>query len=168
VRPTLRAYQFQSFPDRAKAPLPADRVAALPWLIAGRLLFAPFPPRDGGPTADEADAIQAMGERLDRNRRAGLLPDGVAFWFSPIDGRATPLSAGQAWLRLKVMQQVVVDIKLMQAMGRVVPLILLAPIEPGRHRVLTRRAATACDALVSSKTRRHVPVRRRGHEVVAA
>jgi hypothetical protein len=48
VRPTLRAYQFQSFPDRAKAPLPADRVAALPWLVAGRLLFAPFPPRDGG------------------------------------------------------------------------------------------------------------------------
>jgi hypothetical protein len=120
--------------------MPADRAAQQPWLIAGRLLFAPFAPRDGGPTTGEAEAIQAMGVRLERDRRAGLLPDCVAYWFSPIDGRTTPLTAGQAWLRLKVMQQVVVDMKLMQAMGRVVPLTLLSPTVPGRHRVLTRRA----------------------------
>jgi hypothetical protein len=58
VRPTLRAYQFQSFPDRAKAPLPADRVAAQPWLIAGRLLFAPFASRDTGPTALETEGAR--------------------------------------------------------------------------------------------------------------
>jgi hypothetical protein len=98
-----------------------------------------------------------MGERLGRDRRAGLLPDSVAYWFS-IDGRATPLTAGQAWLRLKVMQHVVVDMKLMQAMGRVVPLTLLAPIEPDRHRVLTRRAATAPDVPISKARRRREAV----------
>jgi hypothetical protein len=116
----MRAFPDSSFSDRSRAPMPADRAAAQPWLVAGQLLFAPFAPRDGGPTGEEVDAIQAMGERLDRDRRAGLLPDSVAYWFGPIDGRTTPLTVGQAWLRLKVMQHVVVDMKLMQAMGRVI------------------------------------------------
>jgi hypothetical protein len=120
--------------------MPADRAAQQPWLVAGALLFAPFAPRDGGPSAGEADAIQAMGKRLERDRRAGLLPNSTAFWFSPIDGRATPLTANQAWLRSRVMQNVVVDLRLLEAMGRVVPLTLLNPTVPGHHRVLTRRA----------------------------
>jgi hypothetical protein len=121
--------------------MPADRAAQQPWLIAGRLLFAPFAVRDGGPSAGEADAIQAMGKRLERDRRAGLLPNSMAFWFSPINGRATPLTANQAWLRSRVMQNVVVDLRLLEAMGRVVPLTLLNPTVPGHHRVLTRRVA---------------------------
>ena len=43
----MRAYDT----DWSKAAMPADRVAAQPWLIP--LLFAPFAPRDGGPTAGE-------------------------------------------------------------------------------------------------------------------
>jgi hypothetical protein len=139
----LRRYEDRDFPARDLAVMPAARAALLPWLIAGRLLFAPFAPRDGGPTAGEAEAIEAieaMGERLDRDRRAGLLPDSVAFWLSPVDGRITPLTASQAWLRIRVLQHVVVDMRLLQAMGRVVPLTLLSPTVPGRHRVLTRRA----------------------------
>jgi hypothetical protein len=162
----MRAFPDSSFSDRSRAPMPADRAAAQPWLVAGQLLFAPFAPRDGGPTGEEVDAIQAMGERLDRDRRAGLLPDSVAYWFCPIDGRTTPLTVGQAWLRLKVMQHVVVDMKLMQAMGRLYPLTLMAPTEPGRHRVLTRRAPAAPD-MPASKARRPVTVRLR-RDVVAA
>jgi hypothetical protein len=120
--------------------MPAERAAAQSWLIAGRLLFAPFAPRDAGLTARETEAIEAMGIRLERDRRAGLLPDSVAFWFSPLDGRCTSLTAGQAWLRSRVIQSVVVDMRLLQAMGRVVPLTLLNPAAPGRHRVLARRA----------------------------
>jgi hypothetical protein len=152
MRSTLPAYQFQTFPDRSKAPLPANRVAAQPWLVAGRLLFAPFSPRDGGPTDGEAEAIQAMGERLDRDRRASVLPDSVAFWFSPADGRTTPLTAGQAWLRVKVMQHVVVDMKLLLALGRVIPMTLLPPpAEPGYEARVVRRAAPA--ALKPTKRR---------------
>jgi hypothetical protein len=54
-------------------------VNAQPWLIAGRLLVTPFASRDGGLTIREAEAIEAMGLRLERDRRAGLLPDSVAF-----------------------------------------------------------------------------------------
>jgi hypothetical protein len=43
--------------------MPADRVAAQP-VVAGRLLFAPFAPRDAGLTSHEAAAIEAMGKRL--------------------------------------------------------------------------------------------------------
>lgn len=49
--------------DRCKAAMPADRVAAQPWLIAGHLLFAPSAPRDGQ-RVDKTDAIEAMGARL--------------------------------------------------------------------------------------------------------
>jgi hypothetical protein len=130
--------------DPSKAAMPADRVATQPWLVAGALLFAPFGIRDGGPAAGEAEAIQAMGVRLERDRRAGLLPDCTAYWFGPIDGRTTPLTTTQAWLRLKVMQHVVVDMRLLQAMGRVVPLTLLPqPPEPGYGARAVRRAAPA-------------------------
>jgi hypothetical protein len=123
--------------------MPADRAAAQPWLIAGRLLFAPFAPRDGGPTTGEAEAIEAMGIRLQQDRTAGLLPDCVAYWFSPINGRTTPLTANQAWLRARVMQNVVVDLRLLEAMGRVVPLTLLIPAAPGYGARAVRRAAPA-------------------------
>jgi len=157
MQPVLRAYQFQSFPDRAKAPLPPERVAAQPWLVAGRLLFAPFPPRDGGPTADEVDAIQAMAERLDGDRRDGLLPDSTAFWFSPIDGRATPLTANQAWLRLKVMRHVVVDMNLLRTLGRAIPMTLLPqPTEGYGARVVRRAAPAALKPRRPSKARSHV------------
>lgn len=139
----MRPYPDTSLSDRSNAAMPAARAAQQPWLIAGRLLFAPFAPRDGGLTPEEAAAIKAMGLRLERDRRAGLLPDCTAFWLSPIDGRTTPLTASQAWLRVKVLQHVVVDLRLLEAMGRVVPLTLLSPTEPGRHRVLTRRAPKA-------------------------
>jgi hypothetical protein len=115
VRPTLRRYLDQNFPARHHTPMPAGRAARQPWLVAGRLLFAPFSPRDGGLTAREAEAIQQMGIRLERDRRAGLLPDSFAFWFSPIDGRTTPLTASQAWLRSRVMQNVVVDLGLLRS-----------------------------------------------------
>jgi hypothetical protein len=138
MQSSLPAFAFLNTLDRSNAPTPADRAAAQPWLIAGRLLFAPFPPRDCGLTAYEAEAIEQMGLRLERARRAGLLPDSVAFWFSPIDGRTTPLTASQAWLRSRVMQNVVVDLRLLEAMGRVVPLTLL-PTVPF-PRVLSRRA----------------------------
>jgi hypothetical protein len=127
----MRAFPDSSWSDRSKAPMPADRVAAQPWLIAGRLLFAPFPPRDGGLTAREAEAIEAMGLRLQRDRHAGLLPGSVAFWFGPIDGQTTPLKVNQAWLRVRVLQHVVVDLGLLEAMGRVVPLTLLQPTVSG-------------------------------------
>jgi hypothetical protein len=140
----MRRYEDRDFPARDLAAMPAERAAAQPWLIAGQLLFAPFAPRDGGPSAGEAEAIQAMGMRLDHDRRAGLLPDSVAYWFSPIDGRTTALTTTQAWLRLKVMQHVVVDMKLLQALGRVIPLTLLPqPAEPGYGARTVRRAAPA-------------------------
>lgn len=142
-------HAFPDTSDRSKAPMPADRAAQQPWLIAGRLLFAPFAPRDAGLTARETEAIEAMGIRLERDRRAGLLPDSVAFWFSPLDGRCTSLTAGQAWLRLKVLQHVVVDMRLLQAMGRVVPLTLLIPAAPGYGARAVRRASPA--ALISTR-----------------
>jgi len=132
---------------RHLAAMPAERVAVQSWLIAGRLLFAPFAPRDDGLAAHEAEAIEAMGLRLQRDRRAGLLPDCVAFWLRPSDGRTTPLTTNQAWLRSRVMQSVVVDLGLLEAMGRVVPLTLLpatvsyAPRVPGRTREPVRRAS---------------------------
>jgi hypothetical protein len=98
----------------------------LPWLIAGRLLMAPFAPRDGGLTAREAEAIEEMGIRLERDRRAGRLPDCTAFWLNPTDGTATPLAAPGAWLRVTALQHVVIDLHLLQAMGRVVPVTVLA------------------------------------------
>jgi hypothetical protein len=55
----MRAFPATSWSDRSRAAMPPDRVAAQPWLIAGRLLFAPFAPRDGGLTAHEAEAIEA-------------------------------------------------------------------------------------------------------------
>jgi hypothetical protein len=119
--------------------MPAERAETQPWLVAGRLLFAPFPPRDGGLTTGEEEAIQAMGERLERDRRAGRLPDCTAFWFNPADGQCTPLAASQAWLRSKVMRHAVVDWKLLQAMGRVVPLTLLPPPADRLHPSLWRR-----------------------------
>jgi hypothetical protein len=84
-----------------------------------------------------------MGKRLEQDRLAGLLPDSVAYWFSPIDGRATPLTANQAWLRSRVMRSVVVDLRLLEAMGRVVPLTLLIPVESGYGARAVRRAAPA-------------------------
>ena len=90
-----------------------------------------------------------MGIRLERDRRAGLLPDSVAFWFNPIDGRTTPLAANRAWLLLRVAQHVVVDLDLMRAMGRAVPLTLVPPVEAGQHRVLTRRAPKAAAVMPS-------------------
>jgi hypothetical protein len=123
----MRAFPDSSWSDGSKVPMPADRVAAQPWLIAGRLLFAPFPPRDGGLTARQAEAIEAMGMRLQRDRRAGLLPDSTAFWFGPIDGQTTSLTANQARSRVKVLQHVVVDLGLLEAMGRAIPLTLLQP-----------------------------------------
>jgi hypothetical protein len=42
-----------------------------------------------------------------------------------------------------VLQHVVVDRNLLEVMRRVVPLTLLSPTEPGRHRVLTRRQPAA-------------------------
>lgn len=137
----MRAFPDTS--DRSKAPMPADRVAAQPWLVAGRLLFAPFAPRDAGLTARETEAIEAMGIRLERDRRAGLLPDSVAFWFSPLDGRATPLTADGGWLRSRATQNVVVDLRLLEVMGRAVPLTLLIPAAPGYGARAVRRAAPA-------------------------
>jgi hypothetical protein len=140
----MHAFPDTSWSDRSKAPMPADRAAQQPWLIAGRLLFAPFAPRDAGLTARETEAIEAMAIRLQHDRRAGLLPNSTAFWFSPIDGRTTPLTANQAWLRLKVLQHVVVDMKLLQALGRVIPMTLLPqPTEPGYGARAVRRAAPA-------------------------
>jgi hypothetical protein len=82
-------HAFPDTSDRSKAPMPADRAAQQPWLVAGALLFAPFASRDGGPSAGEADAIQAMGKRLERDRRAGLLPNSTR----PVS------STGLAWRR---------------------------------------------------------------------
>jgi hypothetical protein len=136
-------HAFPDTSDRSKAPMPADRAAQQPWLVAGALLFAPFAPRDGGPSAGEADALQTMGKRLERDRRAGLLPDSVAFWLSPVDGRTTPLTADVGWLRSRVTQNVVVDLRLLEVMGRVVPLTLLIPAAPGYGARAVRRAAPA-------------------------
>jgi hypothetical protein len=121
----MRPYSDTALADRSNAPMPAARAAAQPWLIAGRLLLAPFPPRSGGLTAREAEAIEEMGARIDRDGRAGLLPDSTAFWFNPIDGAATPLAASGAWIRCTARQHVVVDLHLLHAMGRVVPITLL-------------------------------------------
>jgi hypothetical protein len=97
-------------------------------------------PRDGGLTAHEAEAIEAMGKRLQRDRAAGgLLPGSVAFWFSPIDGQTTPVTVNQAWLRVRVLQHAVVDLGLLEAMGRVIPLTLLQPTVSG-YGPQTRRA----------------------------
>jgi hypothetical protein len=145
----MRAFPDSSWSDRSKAPMPADRVAAQPWLIAGRLLFAPFPNRDTGPTSREIEAIEAMATRLQRDRHAGLLPDSTAFWFSPIDGRTTPLTANQVWLRARVMQHVVVDLRLIEAMGRIVPLTLLPPPPELVRRVPKARRA-AIEAVVAA------------------
>lgn len=139
----MRPYPDTSWSDRSNAAMPADRAAQQPWLVAGRLLFAPFPPRDAGLTTQEAEAIEAMGKRIERDRQAGLLPDSVAYWFAPIDGRTTPLTADIGWLRSKVMQNVVVDLRLLEAMGRVVPLTLLIPTEQGYGARAVRRAAPA-------------------------
>jgi hypothetical protein len=147
----MRSYLDMDFPARHHSPLPADRVNAQPWLIAGRLLIAPFAPRNGGLTAREVEAIEAMGHRLGRDRCAGLLPDCVAFWYSPSDGVATPLTATGAWLRVTALQHVVIDLHLLQAMQRVVPVTLLLK-PPVSGRVPARR----------------VPAKRAGIEAVAA
>jgi hypothetical protein len=126
----MRRYEDRDFPARDLAAMPAARAALLPWLIAGRLLMAPIAPRDGGLTAREAEAIEEMGIRLERDRRAGRLPGCTAFWFSPVDGTATPLTAPGAWLRVTALQHVVIDLHLLQAMGRVVPVTLLAKRVP--------------------------------------
>jgi len=135
---------MHAFPDtdRSKAAMPADRVAALPWLIAGRLLFAPVAPRDGGLTTHETEAIEAMGVRLERDRHAGLLPASVTDWFSPSDGRTTPLSTSQAWLRARVMQYVCVDLNLWRV-GRPIQMTLLQPPTEGYGARAVRRAAPA-------------------------
>jgi hypothetical protein len=143
MQPIERTYADQNFPARHHTAMPADRLDGIPWLIAGRLLFAPFAPRDTGLTAQEADAIEAMGKRLERDRQAGLLPDSVAYWFAPIDGHTTPLTADVGWLRSRVMQNVVVDLRLLEVMGRVVPLTLLIPTEQGYGARAVRRAAPA-------------------------
>jgi hypothetical protein len=59
----------------------------------------------------------------------------------PLDGQVTSLTANQAWLRARVMQHVVVNLRLMETMGRVVALTLLTPAEPsyGRVRSAKRR-----------------------------
>jgi hypothetical protein len=81
---------------------------------------------NGALTVREAEAIEQMGIRLERDGRAGLLPaDSIAFWFSP-DGRCTSLTPGQAWLRLKALQYVVIDRHLLQVIHRGVPVTLLA------------------------------------------
>jgi hypothetical protein len=137
--------------------MPADRAATRPWLIAGRLLIAPFAPRDSGLTAGEVEAIEAMGHRLERDHRAGMLPDCVAFWLSPIDGRATPLTATGAWLQITALQHVVVDLHLLRAMGRFVPVTLLArrippapvPIPPAIRGRPTRARALAEAVIVA-------------------
>jgi hypothetical protein len=122
----MRQYPDSSLLDRSNAPMPAERAAAQPWLIAGRLLLAPFPPRKDGLTPREAAAIEEMGARIERDRRAGLLPDCTAFWLNPVDGAATPLAASGAWLCVTALQHVVIDLHLLHAMGRVVPVTLLA------------------------------------------
>jgi hypothetical protein len=126
----MRRYEDRDFPARDLAAMPADRQAQLPWLIAGRMLVTPFAPQDGGLTPHQATAIEEMGVRLERDRRAGLLPDCTAFWLNPIDGTATPLAAPGAWLRVTALQHVVIDLHLLQAMGRVVPVTLLARRTP--------------------------------------
>ena len=62
-------------------------------------------------------------------------------WFSPLDGRYTPVPLLQAWLRLKVQQHTAVDLRLLEAMGRVVPVQLLA--RPMSRGATTRRRALA-------------------------
>jgi hypothetical protein len=98
-----------------------------------------------------------MGKRLEQDRLAGLLPDSVAYWFSPIDGRATPLTANQAWLRSRVMRSVVVDLRLLEAMGRVVPLTLLIPAAPGYGARAVRRAAPAALIPTRRPKKAHTP-----------
>jgi hypothetical protein len=122
-----RAYDDLQFPPRHRAKMPQDRLDQIPWLICGTFLVTPFAGRgDGALTVREAEAIEQMGIRLERDGRAGLLPaDSIAFWFSP-DGRCTSLTPGQAWLRLKALQYVVIDRHLLQVMHRVVPVTLLA------------------------------------------
>jgi hypothetical protein len=106
--------------------MPQDRLDQIPWLVCGRMLLTPLAPREGGLLAHEAVAIEQMGRRLEHDRHAGLLPDCTAFWCNPVDGAATPLAAPGAWLRVTALQHVVVDLHLLQAMGRVVPVTLLA------------------------------------------
>jgi hypothetical protein len=82
MRPTLRAYEFQTFPDRNKAQMPQDRVAEIPWLLVlGSVLISPYPARKDGPTEAEAQAISAMQRRLARSP--------IAVWISA-DGKMTP------------------------------------------------------------------------------
>jgi hypothetical protein len=125
--------------DRSKAPMPADRAAAQPWMVAGRLLMSPFTPREGALTDIEAAAILVVGERLASARRAGRLPACPVFWFNAADGRCTPLILVQAWLRVRVQQHVVVDLRVLEAIGRVVPVQLL--VKPDVPRGATTRRA---------------------------
>jgi hypothetical protein len=120
----MRPYPDTSLSDRSNAPMPVDRAAAQPWLVAGRLLLAPFPPRTGGLTHHEAAAIEEMGARLERDRRDGLLPDCAAFWLS-YDGRTTPVTATRAWLQITALQHTVIDLDLLRTLGRAIPVTLI-------------------------------------------
>jgi hypothetical protein len=97
----MRPYADQIFPARHHSPLPPDRLAALPWLVAGELLISPFAARKGGLSAAETDAVEAMRLRLACDRSAGRLPTCTAFWLSPLDGRTTPVATDAAWLRAR-------------------------------------------------------------------
>jgi hypothetical protein len=127
----LRRYEDRDFPARDLAAMPADRLDQIPWLVCGAFLVSPFAARAGGLTAREAEAIEEMGMRLERDGRAGLLPaDCACFWFSP-DGRCTSLTPAQGWLRLKALQHITVDRHLLEVMHRVEPVTVLARrVEP--------------------------------------
>jgi hypothetical protein len=127
------SHQFQEFPARHKAPLPADRLAAIAWWVGGTWLGTPFAQREGDLTTAETEAIQEMRVRLEGDGSAGLLPASGAFWFNPADGRTQPLSATRAWLRVRIAQYIVVDRRLLEAMGRPVPVTLL-PLPSAKRR----------------------------------
>lgn len=87
---------------RRNAPMPADRLANLPWLIVGDELVSPFVARQAGMSLTESSAVDAVQQRLASDRRANLLPRCPSFWFHPVDGRTMPLTPDAAWLRQRL------------------------------------------------------------------
>lgn len=103
-RHTGTGHRFLHSPPRDRVPLPPERQAALPWLVAGDVLITPWPARRGDLTRAEADAIAAV-----RNRLAARPADADAFWLDPRDGRVTPMTIhNEAWLRVKLSQNLAV------------------------------------------------------------
>jgi hypothetical protein len=70
--------------------------------------------------------------------------------FRPIDGQTAPVTVNPTWLKVRVLQHVVVDLQLLEAMGRVIPLTLLQPGYGARAVRRTPKALASIEAVVAA------------------